>query len=66
MESQVGFAIVLHDITAVAELQRAEDELIGMVSHELRTPRISIVDSPSSLSIDHYPSRNRSRTSETC
>jgi PAS domain S-box-containing protein len=41
--AQVGFVIVLHDITAVAELQRAKDELIGMVSHELRTPLTSIV-----------------------
>jgi len=41
--AQVGFVIVLHDITAVTELQRAKDELIGMVSHELRTPLTSIV-----------------------
>ena len=40
---QVGSVIVLHDVTAVKELQRAKDELIGMVSHELRTPLASLV-----------------------
>jgi PAS domain S-box-containing protein len=40
---QVGSVIVLHDITAIKELERAKDELIGMVSHELRTPLTSIV-----------------------
>ena len=40
---QVGSVIVLHDTTAIKELQRAKDELIGMVSHELRTPLTSIV-----------------------
>lgn len=40
---QVGSVIVLHDITAVRELERAKDELIGMVSHELRTPLASLV-----------------------
>jgi len=40
---QVGSVIVLHDVTAAKELDRAKDELIGMVSHELRTPLASLV-----------------------
>lgn len=40
---QAGSVIVLHDVTAIKELERAKDELIGMVSHELRTPLTSIV-----------------------
>lgn len=40
---QVGSVIVLHDITAAAELDRAKDELVAMVSHELRTPLASLV-----------------------
>jgi CheY-like chemotaxis protein len=34
---------VLHDITAVKELERAKDELIAMVSHGLRTQLASLV-----------------------
>lgn len=41
--AQVGLVIVLHDITAAKELERAKDELIAMVSHELRTPLASLV-----------------------
>ena len=41
--AQVGSVIVLHDTTAVKELERAKDELIAMVSHELRTPLASLV-----------------------
>src|SRR5947208_1421964 len=41
--AQVGLVIVLHDITAARELERAKDELIAMVSHELRTPLASLV-----------------------
>jgi len=41
--AHVGSVIVLHDSTAVRELERAKDELIGMVSHELRTPLASLV-----------------------
>jgi signal transduction histidine kinase/CheY-like chemotaxis protein len=41
--THVGSVIVLHDSTAVRELERAKDELIGMVSHELRTPLASLV-----------------------
>ena len=41
--TQIGSVIVLHDSTAVRELERAKDELIGMVSHELRTPLASLV-----------------------
>ncbi len=40
---QVGSVIVLHDITAANELDRAKDELVAMVSHELRTPLASLV-----------------------
>ncbi len=39
----VGSVIVLHDITAAKELDRAKDELVAMVSHELRTPLASLV-----------------------
>lgn len=41
--SQVGSVLVLHDVSAEKELERAKDELIGMVSHELRTPLASLV-----------------------
>ena len=41
--SQVGSVLVLKDISAEKELERAKDELIGMVSHELRTPLASLV-----------------------
>ncbi len=40
---QVGSVMVLHDVTAAKELDRAKDELIAMVSHELRTPLASLV-----------------------
>lgn len=41
--SQVGSVLVLNDVSAEKELDRAKDELIGMVSHELRTPLASLV-----------------------
>jgi PAS domain S-box-containing protein len=41
--SQVGSVLVLDDISAAKELERAKDELIAMVSHELRTPLASLV-----------------------
>ncbi len=41
--SPVGSVLVLNDVTAAKELDRAKDELIGMVSHELRTPLASLV-----------------------
>jgi PAS domain S-box-containing protein len=41
--TQVGSVLVLNDVTAEKELERAKDELIGMVSHELRTPLASLV-----------------------
>ncbi len=41
--TQVGSVLVLNDISAEKELDRAKDELIGMVSHELRTPLASLV-----------------------
>ena len=40
---QVGSVMVLHDVTAAKELDRAKDELIAMVSHELRSPLASLV-----------------------
>jgi PAS domain S-box-containing protein len=40
---QAGTVLVLNDITAAKELDRAKDELIAMVSHELRTPLASLV-----------------------
>ncbi|MHB8589867.1 MAG: ATP-binding response regulator, partial [Candidatus Dormibacteraceae bacterium] len=40
---QAGTVMVLNDITAAKELDRAKDELIAMVSHELRTPLASLV-----------------------
>jgi PAS domain S-box-containing protein len=39
----VGTVMVLNDISAAKELDRAKDELIAMVSHELRTPLASLV-----------------------
>ncbi|MGH7765057.1 MAG: hybrid sensor histidine kinase/response regulator [Candidatus Dormibacteraceae bacterium] len=39
----VGSVLVLSDVTAAKELERAKDELIAMVSHELRTPLASLV-----------------------
>jgi PAS domain S-box-containing protein len=41
--SSVGSVLVLTDISAEKELERAKDELIAMVSHELRTPLASVV-----------------------
>lgn len=41
--TQVGSVLVLNDVSAEKELDRAKDELIGMVSHELRTPLASLV-----------------------
>jgi PAS domain S-box-containing protein len=41
--AQAGTVMVLNDITAAKELDRAKDELIAMVSHELRTPLASLV-----------------------
>ena len=41
--SQVGSVLVLSDVSAAKELERAKDELIAMVSHELRTPLASLV-----------------------
>jgi PAS domain S-box-containing protein len=40
---QAGSVIVLNDVTAAKELDRAKDELVAMVSHELRTPLASLV-----------------------
>lgn len=40
---QVGSVLVLKDVSAEKELERAKDELIAMVSHELRTPLASLV-----------------------
>jgi PAS domain S-box-containing protein len=41
--STVGSVLVLTDVSAIKELERAKDELIAMVSHELRTPLASVV-----------------------
>jgi CheY-like chemotaxis protein len=41
--AHVGSVLVLDDISAAKELERAKDELISMVSHELRTPLASVV-----------------------
>lgn len=41
--AQVGSVLVLNDVSAEKELDRAKDDLIGMVSHELRTPLASLV-----------------------
>lgn len=40
---QVGAVLVIRDVTAAKELDRAKDELTAMVSHELRTPLASVV-----------------------
>ena len=39
----VGLVLVIRDVTAAKELDRAKDELTAMVSHELRTPLASVV-----------------------
>ena len=41
--SAVGSVLVLTDVSAAKELERAKDELVAMVSHELRTPLASVV-----------------------
>jgi len=41
--SVVGSVLVLTDVSAAKELERAKDELVAMVSHELRTPLASVV-----------------------
>lgn len=40
-EGSVG--VILRDVTAERELQRAKDDLVSVVSHELRTPLASLV-----------------------
>ncbi|MBI3969089.1 MAG: PAS domain-containing protein, partial [Chloroflexi bacterium] len=40
-ESNIG--LLLHDVSAVRDLERTKDELVSVVSHELRTPLASVV-----------------------
>lgn len=62
---QVGSVIVLHDITAANELDRAKDELVAMVSHELRTPLASLVGFSELLLSREFPDAQRKKYLET-
>jgi len=62
---QVGSVIVLHDITAAIELDRAKDELIAMVSHELRTPLASLVGFSELLISREFSDAQRKKYLET-
>jgi PAS domain S-box-containing protein len=62
---QVGSVIVLHDITAANELDRAKDELVAMVSHELRTPLASLVGFSELLLSREFSDAQRKRYLET-
>jgi PAS domain S-box-containing protein len=61
----VGSVIVLQDITAAAELDRAKDELVAMVSHELRTPLASLVGFSELLLSREFSGAQRKRYLET-
>ena len=63
--AQVGLVIVLHDITAAKELERAKDELIAMVSHELRTPLASLVGFSELLLSREFAAAQRKQYLET-
>ena len=62
---QVGSVIVLHDITAANELDRAKDELVAMVSHELRTPLASLVGFSELLLSREFSEAQRKKYLET-
>jgi PAS domain S-box-containing protein len=62
---QVGLVMVLHDITAARELDRAKDELIAMVSHELRTPLASLVGFAELLLSREFAEAQRKKYLET-
>lgn len=62
---QVGSVIVLHDVTAAKELDRAKDELVAMVSHELRTPLASLVGFSELLLSRQFSDEQRKRYLET-
>ena len=62
---QVGSVMVLHDITAAKELDRAKDELIATVSHELRTPLASLVGFTELLLTREFSEARRKQYLET-
>lgn len=62
---QVGSVIVLHDITAATELDRAKDELVAIVSHELRTPLASLVGFSELLLSREFSEAQRKKYLET-
>jgi PAS domain S-box-containing protein len=62
---RVGSVIVLHDITAASELDRAKDELVAMVSHELRTPLASLVGFSELLLSREFSETQRKKYLET-
>ena len=63
--SPVGSVLVLTDVTAAKELERAKDELIAMVSHELRTPLASLVGFTELLLERELPDARRKQYLET-
>jgi CheY-like chemotaxis protein len=62
---QVGTVIVLNDITAANDLDRAKDELVAMVSHELRTPLASLVGFSELLLSREFSGEQRKKYLET-
>ncbi|MFI5283418.1 MAG: ATP-binding protein [Candidatus Dormibacterales bacterium] len=62
---QVGFVMVLQDITAAKELDRAKDDLIATVSHELRTPLASLVGFTELLLTREFSDAQRKQYLET-
>lgn len=64
-DGQVGLVMVLQDMTAARELDRAKDELIAMVSHELRTPLASLVGFAELLLSREFAEAQRKKYLET-
>lgn len=54
-----GVGVILRDVTAERELQRAKDDLVSVVSHELRTPLASLVGFAELLLTREYPEPRR-------